>query len=131
MERIFHHYEKWEDYQAGMYENQPETKEAIQNAIRVLSNPRVCEEAMYRVVTEWRYATEFNLSNTGCQRPWMGRAAVCITHGVSENITRIAWWQLLEEEQIRANEIADRVISKWKAEYQFTNEAPNLFSCQS
>lgn len=129
MKRIFHHYIKWEDYQNGMYNNSPETLEIIQKAVEVLSTPSICESAMKRVVSEWEYATEFNLTNSGCHRPWLGRSACCIYYGITENITRIAWWQLTSDQQNKANEIADIIINNWREQHiKKFNQQINLFN---
>ena len=42
MERIFHHYSKWEDFHAGMYdESKDGRKERVQKATFILGTPNI------------------------------------------------------------------------------------------
>ena len=45
----FYHYEKWEDYQSGMY-NPASNKQRISKAVECLSNAELCERYMKKVV---------------------------------------------------------------------------------
>jgi len=120
--RIYTHYKYWEDWKNGLYKKQDESRQKIDLSIKVLRSPTICKKAMERVVIEWPISTAVNLSIPGCQRPWMGRAACCIQFGVSENITRIAWWQLSLNQQAKANEIADTIIDAWRNSHMKTQQ---------
>ena len=62
MERIFHHYNKWEDYHAGMYAESKECrKERVTLAEFILGTPEICLDAMESVVEQWKIATEYSL----------------------------------------------------------------------
>lgn len=64
MERIFHHYNLWEDYHAGMYDESKERRaERVKMAAHILGTPKICREAMEMVVNQWQKSTEYNLSN--------------------------------------------------------------------
>jgi len=116
MERIFHHYEKWEDYQAGMYEA-PRGGDAVTLAVRLLSNPTSFRGACERVMSEWPISLAENLSNTSAnRRAWMGRAACCIQVGATERDTRSAWALMSERKREEANNIADAFIKKYEKE---------------
>jgi hypothetical protein len=112
----FEPYWKWEDYHAGMYrDSQEDLEEKIQSAVSVLGSDLKCKEAMERVVLEWPVSSALNLHDaTKNVRPWLGRAACCITYGCCEGATRQAWWLLSETQRDRANAIADCVIAKWR-----------------
>lgn len=116
MERIFHHYEKWEDYQCGMYDELKEGRECrVELAKSLLSNKNICEKFMREVVKRWKCACEQVFTNTNVnRRAWLGQAACCLYAGVKENETREAWWQLTEDERNLANEIADEVIKDYE-----------------
>ena len=115
MKRIFHHYNKWEDYHAGMYdESKDGRQERVQMAAHILGTPDICEKAMRKVVAEWEIATEYNLSNAEINRKaWLGQAACSCYAGVHEDETREAWGIMTEKQRIKANQIAACIIKEW------------------
>lgn len=115
MERIFHHYSKWEDFHAGMYDEDKDGREArVLKAASILGNPAVCETAMQKVIAEWPVATEYNLSNAEINRKaWLGQAACSCYGAVHEDETREAWGIMTSEQRIEANRIARRLITEW------------------
>ena len=115
MKRIFHHYNKWEDFHHGMYnEDKTDRKTRVNKAASVLGTPSICEKAMRMVVEQWTIATEFNLSNAEInRRAWLGQAACSSYVGVHEDETREAWGLLTIEQRTTANAIATRIIREW------------------
>ena len=115
MERIFHHYNKWEDFHAGMYaESKEGRKERVKQAASILGTPSLCRKAMEKVVSEWRVATEYNLSNAEINRKaWLGQAACSCYAGIHEDETREAWGIMTEAQRTEANRIAASIIRKW------------------
>jgi hypothetical protein len=120
MRRIFHHYQIWEDWKAGMYRtsaqiDDAESEELIQLAQDLLSKPRSLYKAMSEVSIYWKYASESNLSHIGINRKaWLGQAACCYVHRVPEHLTKLGWHRLTPDQQEKANEIAIRVIQEWE-----------------
>lgn len=115
MKRIFHHYNKWEDYHHGMYDEDKEARaERVKLAASILGDPSTCEKAMRMVVAQWPIATEFNLSNAGInRRAWLGQACCSIYACVHEDETREAWGLLTVGQRTTANAIATAVIKEW------------------
>ena len=115
MERIFHHYNKWEDYHAGMYDESKDGRaERVIKAAEILGTPDTCRKAMEKVVAEWKKATEYNLSNAEINRKaWLGQAACCCWAGIHEDETREAWGIMTEAQRIEANAIAASIIRGW------------------
>ena len=115
MERIFHHYNKWEDYHAGMYDECKEGRaERVIKAAEILGTPDICRKAMEKVVAEWKIATEYNFSNAEINRKaWLGQAACSCYAGIHEDETREAWGIMSEVQRIEANSIASDIIKKW------------------
>ena len=75
MDRIFHHYMKWEDFHAGMYDESKDGRsERVQEAAKILGTPEICRTAMQKVIDEWKIATEYNPSNANLSAVW-GRSA--------------------------------------------------------
>lgn len=116
--QIFHHYEEWEDYQCGMYD---ELKEGRANRVglaqALLSNKKLCEKFMREVKKRWRIACEQVFSNIQVNRKaWLGQSACCLYAGVKEDETREAWWLLSDEQRETANAIAETIIREWENE---------------
>lgn len=122
IEQAFYHYEQWEDYQSGMY-NQRNDPAAIQKAIECLSNPLACRKYMQKVVSEWKIATAQVLTNPESNgRAWLGQCACFMYGGCHDEETRKAWVLLTQQAQKTANSIADQVIYDWLSEYAKTCE---------
>lgn len=118
IEQKYHHYEEWESYQCGMYDELKDGRDCrIELAQKLLGNPTVCEKFMREVVKRWKVSCEQVFTNLSInRRAWLGQAACCLYAGVKEDETRAAWWKLTEEERITANSIADKVISDYENE---------------
>ena len=131
MERIFHHYDKWEDYHAGMYnEDKTDRQTRVFRAARILGSTTLCRRAMEKVISEWKIATEYNLSNAEINRKaWLGQAACCCFAGIHEDETREAWGMLSDRERVQANMIASEIINRWlKEREQEDNPQITLFN---
>jgi hypothetical protein len=116
IERVFHPYTLWEDYGCGMYGQRAVTEEALDEVARVMCDAPAFRAAMERVVREWPFATEHNLSDRSRnRRPWLGRAAVCIATGYPEGVARAMWNEMTPRQQQDANREADEVIAEWEA----------------
>lgn len=117
MKQVFETYDKWEDYNAGMYSLlEPNDKQMkIQLSIKLLSNKYEFCNVMKMVSDKWVVSTAVNLTNKSInRRAWLGAAACCFAHGATEIITRIAWAMLTEKQQSDANAIADRFIIEYE-----------------
>lgn len=115
MIRIYHPYEKWEDWKDGLYGG-PASIEAVLVArcARLLASSRL-RGAMLDVLREYPFSAEVNLSNRSRnRRAWLGQAACCFVCGASEDITKEAWRTLTLEQQNEANAIATEVIAVWE-----------------
>jgi len=113
-------YWHWEDYKSGMFKptDKPCFDEKLKASVETLSNAEKCLEAMRKVIREWPIATTQNLhDSTINRRPWLGRACCCIACNASDDVVRVAWWMLTEEQRSTANEIADKVIAEWESMY--------------
>lgn len=120
MEQIFYHYDTWEDYHNGMYdEDKNGRSERIKKAIELLSNEILCYEFMTRVTKEWTHATEQNLSNNSINhQAFLGQTACSLYAGVHEDETREAWGYLTNIQRYKANKVADLVYKEWYERYE-------------
>jgi len=117
MTRIYHKWNQWECYPAGMYEPRPpngmSAKEANDAyAVFLRDSPRF-EKALEKVITEWVKSCEHYLSNENMNRiAWLGQAAMCADNGIGHHF-RGGFNQLTEQEQATANELALKYLNIW------------------
>jgi len=117
MKRIFHHYNKWEDYKNGMYKT-PSKKTKEENMLKVVSffsdQSRV-EIEMKKAINEWCFSMEHNLSNDMMNRvAYLGQAACCISMGIDNISTMYAWKFVPHEHKIKSNNTAEKLIKEWE-----------------
>ena len=120
IKRVYHHYQKCEEYKTDMWRVAPiESRQSLQDKSAGLMKNVFCfEQAMIRVVNEWPFSCEANLSASVINhKAWMGHAGCAINHNAPEDLTRLAWRSLTKTEQDSANAAADRVISMWRKKY--------------
>ena len=117
-DRFFHTYEQWECYKAGFFAttkegmNKEECQRAYANFLRDI--PRF-EIALERVITEWKYSCEQNLTNSAMNRiAWLGQASVCYDMGIPSMFCG-GFSMLTKAEQALANETALVYLNKWLA----------------
>lgn len=114
--RIFHTYEKWECYSAGLYATTKDgmSKEACEKAYaEFLSNDDLFSQALDVVTSEWKYSCEHYLTNSSMNRiAWLGQAAMCQSTGIPA-VFRSGFNLLSEPEQKHANEVALVYLNRW------------------
>jgi len=115
-ERIFHTYDKWECHKAGFYKstlNELSHDECENKFIEIMTNEKLFNESLDKVINEWKYSCEHYLTNKAMNRiAWLGQAAVCIASGVPSRYSS-AWSKLSIEEQNKANLIANKYLNIW------------------
>ena len=117
MKRIHHPYWKWEDAKAGMWRTVigKEAEEYLEKAIDFMGNADMYGYWMLQVIEQWPNACEHNLTCDSMNRQaWIGHAACCLSFGCPEEITRLAWHRLTDEQRGAANAKADIAIALWE-----------------
>jgi ParB-like chromosome segregation protein Spo0J len=114
--RIFHTYDKWECYKAGLYATTKEgmTKKQCEEAYRdfLADIPRF-EDALKHVITEWKNSCEHYLTNAAMNRiAWLGQASACYAMGMP-NQFRGGFFLLSLQQQDVANRKAWEYLNKW------------------
>lgn len=124
MKQKYYHYSLWEDFKAGMYNEDKEGREErVKLAMKCLRDPDICRHYMRQVIIMWKYASEQNLTNQSINhQAFLGQCACCLYRGCHEDETREAWGRLTNEERYRANRIADEVYEEWLTQYERANE---------
>ena len=98
-----------------MYNRKNNEQNLIEKSKNLLSNPVAFQYSASTMVEHWKYSAEMNLTDMSQnRRAWIGQATCCFEYQTPEHLTRIAWNQLSEKEQIDANKVAERVIKNWE-----------------
>jgi len=115
MKRIYHPYYNWEEIKAGMWDTCSNQEEMLKKAIEFTGNHALYGSYMLRVVNEWPISCENSLTaETINRKAWLGHAACAMAIRCPENITRLAWGYLTEEQRILANKQAEEKIKIWE-----------------
>lgn len=120
MKRVYYSYDKWEEIEYGMYKTEyaDEKDSYIKKAIELLSNPQKLQYYMKLTTQEWKNSTERNMTTTSRNKQaWLGQASCCLYAKVPEDLTKIAWSMLTDQQRIDANACADIVINEWTENY--------------
>jgi len=124
MDRIYHRYENWECFKNGFFRNVSgeEKKELAEKVLELFNNPEQTKIFMQKVIDEWKYSCEHNLSNIALNRvAWLGQSACCLYAKIPYSITMENWRFVDEENKIMACEIAEQIIKEY--ELKITNHA--------
>lgn len=117
MKRIYHPYWLWEDYKAGFYDNVSgeQKKILLLKVVEMFNSKQLTKQNMLRVINEWTYSCEHNLTNDSLNKiAYIGQGACCLYAGVPSTITMEAWSLLTNEVKERSNKIALEVINEWE-----------------
>lgn len=117
MKRIYHPYWLWEDYKAGFYDNVSgeQKKEMIKNVLTMFNSQSLTRKFMMKVVKEWKYSCEHNLTNESLNKiAYIGQSACCLYARIPNTITMEAWSLLTDEVKKRSDKIALETISYWE-----------------
>lgn len=95
---------------------------AILASAELMIDSQAFEAACIRAINEWPNSAEANLTASVINhQAWIGHAACCLNHGASEDLTRLAWRTLTQDQQDEANAAADRAIAHWEERYAAAN----------
>lgn len=122
--RAYHHYSQMEEFHSVMWKQIPveQREAAIAASASLMRDAKAFELACDRAIAEWPNSAEANLTASVINhQAWIGHASCCINHGASEDLTRLAWRTLNQDEQDAANAAADRSIDKWRQAYALAN----------
>lgn len=118
MKQIFHTWDKWECYPAGLYESRPLRRRLSDGMCRYMyacflrDIPRF-ERALAGVLANWVNSCEHYLSNERMNRvAWLGQAAMCFETGVPAMFCG-GYNQLSEADKLAADRAACRALNMW------------------
>lgn len=114
--RVFHTYDKWECYAAGLYATTKEgkSKQECEEMYRdFLVDDDKFRDALEHITEHWKHSCEHYLTNSSMNRiAWLGQAAACYAIQVPATY-RSGFWLLSENQQERANQTALEYLNKW------------------
>ena len=118
LDRVYHPYWDWEEVEHNMWGSISNRRAAVEKAVLFTGDHARYGRFMLRVVSEWPVSCENALTDYSINRKaWVGHAAVALAHGIPEDITRLAWGKLTDEQRLLANRQAEYAISKWELDY--------------
>tara|TARA_R110002012_G_C11656931_1_gene611817 strand:- start:2821 stop:3228 length:408 start_codon:yes stop_codon:yes gene_type:complete len=116
--RVYHPWEKWEDYKCGFYDNVSGKNKTfmIDKVVELFSNPDLTRKYMSKATKEWFFSCEHNLTNNGLNKvAYIGQAASCLYASIPSTVTMEAWSKVPKEFQIIADSIATEVLKDWES----------------
>lgn len=118
MKRIYHTWDKWECYPAGFHNKKGNDlslkKEDYEKLYaEFLRDIPLFSSSLFKVIDQWRYSCEHNLTNLTMNRiAWLGQAAICIEYNIP-SCYRAGYFLLTEDEQHKANSTALLYLNTW------------------
>lgn len=90
-------------------------KSCQKKVIELFTNTELTEKYMNKVINEWHYSCEHNLTNISLNRiAWLGQSACCLYAKIPYSITMENWRYVDEENRNIACEIADKIIKQYQ-----------------
>ena len=131
IEPIYHPYWLWED--SDMYS--PSTRKddsGVADAIKMLTNPNVFRDTARKVINEWKFSCEHNLTKSSINKiAYIGQASCFYGYGCKEDETRKAWAFLTEEQKEVANRVAAEILKEWEDGRIKDNAGHGCLNCES
>ena len=118
--RVYHHYLNCEEYRTNMWKSVPpaERQPIVDKSASLMIDVSAFKAAMVRAVHEWPNSCEAALTASVINhQAWLGHAGCAINHNAPEELTRLAWRTLTEEQQAMANNAADEAKAIWLEKY--------------
>lgn len=118
MNRVYHTWDEWECYPAGLYETRPPhegmtTQECIDAYAEFLRDLNRFRDGLEGVLADWPNSTEHYLTNARMNRiAWLGQAAMCHQTRVPKRF-RSGFALLTPDEQDAANRLALEYLNRF------------------
>lgn len=130
MERIYHTWDKWESFYSGFFNVNPPKgltkKDCERLYFELLSDPEEFGRVLGRVIEEWPYSCEHNLTNKTLNRiAWMGQAALSYKYQIPA-MFRGGYNLLSKEQQKTADEVALKYINIWMERQGYPSVEPEI-----
>lgn len=106
-------YWEWEDWRNGMWLRGDESR--LQEATDFTGDHVRYGNAMKEVIEAWPRTMLNSLTNPSInKRAFLGHCAVSYLTGITEDIVRMAWKRLTDEQRTAADKVAQETIDEWR-----------------
>jgi len=124
MTRIFHPYDKWEDYAHGFYGGKEYPKDnTLELYASLLKDLPRFEAALQTIIKEWKYSCEHNLTHEGMNRiAYLGQASCALVYNVPHNVCMGGYNLLTLEEQKAADAMAQKYLDLWTEKHEHSKK---------
>lgn len=126
MNRIFHPWHLWEDYQYNFHggiadvADKDNTLKLYADMLRDLDK---FEAALKVIIVDWKYSCEHNLTNEAMNRiAYLGQAACAYYFKVPNSLSMGGYNLLTDDEKIAADNMAQKYIDLWAANHKQLNK---------
>lgn len=117
--RVWHPVEDWEEIKFNMWGTVSDRASFLKRAIDFTGNWELYGDHMDLVILEWPISCENALTDYSLNRKaWVGHAACALYMQCPEDITRLAWGYLSDEQRTMANRRAAIAIRDWEENYR-------------
>ncbi len=117
MERIFHSWDKWEDYRYNFYggiDCKWEKDDSLKLYADLLRDLPEFEQALITITRDWKFSCEHNLTHVGLNRiAYLGQAACALLYKVPHNVCMPAYNLLSDSEKAAADALAEKYLNLW------------------
>ncbi len=122
MKRIFHSWDKWEDYRHNFYGGAVEkynNDDTLELCASLLRDTQAFQDALKVIIRDWKYSCEHNLSNESMNRiAYLGQAACALVYNVPASKSMGGYNLLTESEKVAADATAKKYLDIWLKEHE-------------
>lgn len=124
IKRVYHPFNKWEDYKHGFYGGMDYPKDnTLALYASLLKDLAKFETTLITIINEWHYSCEHNLSNENMNRiAYLGQASCALAYNVPHNVSMGGYNLLSLEEQKAADAMALKYLSLWLERYEHSKK---------
>lgn len=116
MKRLFHPWDKWEDYAHNFYGGVKEYKKdnTLETYASLLQDIPRFEAALKIIIRDWKYSCEHNLTNESMNRiAYLGQASCALVYNVPHSVCMGGYNLLSDEEKKAADGMAEKYLKIW------------------
>lgn len=117
MKRIFHPWDKWEDYRHNFYGGVSEDyqkDDTLELYASLLRDAARFESALQIITSEWKYSCEHNLTNEAMNRiAYLGQSSCALVYKVPHSKCMGGYNLLTEVEKAAADAMALKYLEIW------------------
>jgi hypothetical protein len=121
MKRIFHPWDKWEDYRHNFYggvTGDYPKDDGLATYASLLRDLDKFEAALKVITKEWTYSCEHNLTNAALNRvAYLGQASCALVFKVPHSVCMGGYNLLTDEEKAAADALAQKYLDQWLKEH--------------